>query len=229
MGKWSEQYIEKNSTPLTETTANSCQKPNQAGSDPLLSVIGSGFVPADKKNTFSKDKAKKSKVLKETTAKTDKSQFEVLNNFCRLVQHYGADHGVLLEESVILSELDSEGIADLQAASTTVMQSWAEALAIRLVQVRGIVPKGWDKVAHCQHCGPVWAEHDLPTLSCGWCWMRLAGKRLPQPDIEICRRCGASIQATHHELCESRDGTPTDLDDATVRRLIRQEHPAWRW
>ena len=48
------------------------------------------------------------------------------------------------------------------------------------------------------------------------------------PDIEICRRCGASMQLTHHELCESRDGTPTDLDDATVRRLIQQEHPGMR-
>ena len=149
-----------------------------------------------------------------------------LPNFCRLVQHYGADSGVLLEESAILSELDTDGIADLQAASTATRQSWAESIAIRLVQARGIVPKGWDRVAHCQHCGPVWAEHDLPTLSCGWCWMRLAGKRLPQPDFEICQRCGASMQATHHELCESRDGTPTGLDDATVRRLIRQEHPA---
>ena len=48
------------------------------------------------------------------------------------------------------------------------------------------------------------------------------------PDPEICRRCGASMQLTHHELCESRDGTPTDLDDSTVRRLIRQEHPELR-
>ncbi len=49
----------------------------------------------------------------------------------------------------------------------------------------------------------------------------------PDPEIcrELCRRCGVSIQATHHELCEARDGTPTDLDDSTVRRLIRQKHP----
>ena len=185
MGKWSEQYIEKNSTPLTETTANSCQKPNQAGSDPLLSVIGSGFVPADKKNTFSKDKAKKSKVLKESTDKTAKSQIEVLNNFCRLVQHYGADHGVLLKGSVILSELDSEGIADLQEASTVVRQSWAESIATRLVQARGIVPKDWDKIAQCAHCGPVYSFHDLNTLSCGWCDMRLAGNPFPQPKEKI--------------------------------------------
>ena len=46
------------------------------------------------------------------------------------------------------------------------------------------------------------------------------------PDYDTCPRCGACMQLTHHELCEARDGTQTDLDDATVRRLIRQEHPA---
>ena len=179
MGKWAERYIEEKSTPLTETTANSCQKPKKAGGNPLLSVIGSGFAPADKKNAFLNDKAKKSKVLQETTDKTAKSQTEVLNNFCRLVQHYGADNGLRLEESTILSELDTEGIRDLQEASTEVKQSWAESIGIRLVQVQGIVPKGWDMIAHCQHCGPVWAEHDLNMLSCNWCWMRLAGKWFP--------------------------------------------------
>jgi len=182
MGKWSEQYIEKKSTPLTETTANSCQKPNKKGDDPLLSVIGSGFVPADKKNTLSNDKAKKSNLLKETTAKTAKSQIDVLSRFTRLVQHYGADHGVLLEESAILAELDSDGITDLQETSTAVRQSWAESIAIRLVQVRGIVPEGWDKTSVCAHCGPVWSFHDMDSLSCNWCWMRLAGKRFPVPD-----------------------------------------------
>ena len=107
-----------------------------------------------------------------------------LPNFCRLVQHFGTDHGLLLEESAILSELDTDGIADLQEASTAVRQSWAESIAIRLVQVRRIVPKGWDKIAHCAHCGPVWAEHNLKMLSCNWCWMRLAGKRFPQPETE---------------------------------------------
>lgn len=105
-----------------------------------------------------------------------------LPNFARLVQHYGADNGVLLEESAILSELDTDGIADLQTASTQTRQSWAESIATRLVQVRRIVPKGWDQIAHCQHCGPVWAEHDLKMLSCAWCPMRLAGKRFPVPE-----------------------------------------------
>ena len=37
---------------------------------------------------------------------------------------------------------------------------------------------------------------------------------------EQCPRCGANEQATHHSLCQARDGTPTDMDDETVRRLI---------
>ena len=178
MGKWSEQYIGKNSAPLTESTAKSCQKPNKSGNDPLLSVIGSGFVPTDKKNTFSENKTRKINALKETTAKTAKS----LKNFTRLVQHYCADHGLLLDETAILSELDAEGIEELKTASTDVRQSWAESIATRLVQARGIVPKGWDKVANCAHCGPVYSFHDLDTLSCGWCDMRLAGKWFPQPE-----------------------------------------------
>ena len=107
-----------------------------------------------------------------------------LPNFVKLVQHYGADNGLLLEEVAILSELDSESITDLQVASTATRQSWAEALAIRLVQARGIVPKDWDKVAHCAHCGPVWSFHDMDALSCNWCWMRLAGKWFPVPNVK---------------------------------------------
>lgn len=37
---------------------------------------------------------------------------------------------------------------------------------------------------------------------------------------EICPRCGANEQAAHHPLCESRDGTPTDLPAELVREAI---------
>jgi len=181
MGKWADQYIEKKSAPLTETTAKSCQKPNQAGGDPLLSVIGSGFVTADKKTHFLVTMQKNRKYFRKLLPKAAKSQADVLSKFTRLVQHYGADNGLLLEEAAIFSELDTEGIADLQAASTAVRQSWAEALAIRLVQVRGIVPEGWDKTSVCAHCGPVWSFHDMDALSCNWCWMRLVGRWFPKP------------------------------------------------
>lgn len=46
-----------------------------------------------------------------------------------------------------------------------------------------------------------------------------------EPD-DTCPRCGAAMQATHHPLCEHRDGTPTQLDDAVVRALVRLDWPA---
>jgi hypothetical protein len=37
---------------------------------------------------------------------------------------------------------------------------------------------------------------------------------------EICPRCGAAMQANHHELCQKRDGTPTPFPDNVVRWCI---------
>jgi hypothetical protein len=34
---------------------------------------------------------------------------------------------------------------------------------------------------------------------------------------DICMRCGAHMQATHHWLCQYPDGTPTGLTDQEVR------------
>ena len=35
-----------------------------------------------------------------------------------------------------------------------------------------------------------------------------------------CPRCNAHMQATHHPLCQARDGTPTELDDRAVRAAL---------
>ncbi len=35
-----------------------------------------------------------------------------------------------------------------------------------------------------------------------------------------CPRCAAHMQATHHPLCQARDGTPTELDDRAVRAAL---------
>ena len=37
---------------------------------------------------------------------------------------------------------------------------------------------------------------------------------------EMCPRCGADMQATHHPLCEERDGTPTGLSDKAIRQAL---------
>lgn len=90
----------------------------------------------------------------------------------------------LYEQQINISEVpgvmgDKTGLADCSAIE---LDGWACALALRTVQTRKQIPKGWDQVANCKHCGPVWSQHNLETLSCGWCWMRTEGKPFPQPE-----------------------------------------------
>ena len=40
------------------------------------------------------------------------------------------------------------------------------AIALRLIRERGIVPSGWDRIAHCYFYGPVFSYHDLNILTC---------------------------------------------------------------
>ncbi len=74
---------------------------------------------------------------------------------------------------------------EVETATTGELQVWAAGLVIRTTQARGMIPAGWDKITNCKHCGPVWSEHELPTLSCGWCWMRDAGMKFPKPIGEV--------------------------------------------
>ncbi len=92
------------------------------------------------------------------------------------------DQGIQLEEKEIATLVPPSDWRDVSNCDLDQLKAWAAALAMRAVRYRGKVPRGWDKVAHCTHCGPVYSSHDLDTLSCGWCDMRLARKRFPKPN-----------------------------------------------
>lgn len=54
-------------------------------------------------------------------------------------------------------------------------------------------------------------------------WFRAEAAEMGEPPIavdEVCPRCGAFMQTTHHSLCQYPDGTPTELPDETVRQAI---------
>ena len=88
-------------------------------------------------------------------------------------------HEQQVTESEVLQVIgNTVGLVD---CSATELDGWASALALRTVQARGVVPKGWNKVSNCRRCGSVWSDHGLDTLSCGWCEMRAAGKWFPRP------------------------------------------------
>ena len=103
-------------------------------------------------------------------------------DFIGLVQRIGSGHGVQLQRPDIINELDADGIEQLKAASQAVRQSWAEAVALRLVLMLGIVPTGWDKTLFCTQCGVVHHYANGQGESCPWCPVRHAGKPFPQPN-----------------------------------------------
>ena len=78
---------------------------------------------------------------------------------------------------------DNQDLQDAINCSRAELQAWASALAMRATQRRRHVPRSWDQVARCARCNWVYSDHDLDTLSCGWCWMRHAGLPFPQPVI----------------------------------------------
>ena len=93
-----------------------------------------------------------------------------------------ADYG----QQVAMSEvgrvmLDKDGLED---CSEQQLHAWANALVIRMVQARHMVPKGWNRTSRCARCGEVFSDHGLDTLSCGWCWLTVTGKEFPRPDRE---------------------------------------------
>ena len=65
-----------------------------------------------------------------------------MKNFIRLVQHICTDSAIYVAEQDIIRQLDNKGVEELRTASPDTRQSWASAIALRLVRERGIVPTG---------------------------------------------------------------------------------------
>ena len=57
-----------------------------------------------------------------------------LRAFVRLVRAFGTDHGLLLDDDVILAELDEADQAELITTNIGDRQSWAQMLAYRLTR-----------------------------------------------------------------------------------------------
>ena len=100
----------------------------------------------------------------------------------RLAIHAGIfEHGYQLNENEIAKLVPPSDWRDASNCTTDELKAWAACLALRAVRYRGKVPSGWDKISQCAQCGPVWSDHGLDTLSCGWCEMRMSGKWFPRP------------------------------------------------
>lgn len=129
-----------------------------------------------------------SEIRRQVRANTDSLVLAVKNAPAGLVElaiHAGIhEQGYRLSPAEIRKLQSHDDLYEVINCTSEEKQSWASALAIRAVQMRGKVPRGWDKTAHCRRCGPVYSYHDLDTLSCHWCELRRADKPFPQPELE---------------------------------------------
>ena len=122
-------------------------------------------------------KTHRQKVVRYLSAKSPQSRLIHL-----AIQSGIFDQSIQLEEKEIAALIPPSDWHDVTNCNPDELKAWGAALAMRAVRNRGKVPRGWDKVAHCAHCGPVYSFHELDTLSCGWCELRLAGECFPVPD-----------------------------------------------
>ncbi len=92
------------------------------------------------------------------------------------------DHGLQLGEEEITSLVPPSDLRDVSKCELEELKAWAACLALRAVRYRGKVPAGWDQVANCAHCGPVYSFAAGDCLACPWCELKRAGKEIPVPN-----------------------------------------------
>ena len=127
-------------------------------------------------------KTHRQEIVRYLSAHSHESSRELMRKLISLAVHEGIiNHGVQSDKKEIVALVPPSDWRDVANCTPEELKAWAAALAMRAVRYRGKVPAGWDKIAHCQYCGAVWAEHDLDMLSCAWCDLRLAGKWFQRP------------------------------------------------
>jgi hypothetical protein len=94
----------------------------------------------------------------------------------------GIEHGLQLSETDIDALVPPSDWRDTEKCTPEELQAWGSALALRAARERGIVPSGWDQIANCQNCGPVYSFAGGDYLACPWCEMTRAGKSIPLPE-----------------------------------------------
>ena len=91
-------------------------------------------------------------------------------------------HGLFLSEKEISDLIPPSDWRDAEKCTLIELKAWANALALRAIRYAGLVPTGWDQIADCQNCGPVYSFAAGDCLACPWCELKRAGKYVPVPN-----------------------------------------------
>ena len=127
-------------------------------------------------------KTHRQEIVRYLSTNSHESSHELMRKLVGLAVHEGVfNHDIQFDGKEIAALVPPSDWRDVANCTPKELKAWAAALAMRAVRYRGKVPAGWDKIAHCQYCGAVWAEHDLDMLSCAWFDLRLAGTGFQRP------------------------------------------------
>lgn len=89
------------------------------------------------------------------------------------------EHGLQLTEREVSTLVPPSDWRDTEQCTSEELKAWGVALALRAIRYRGQIPTGWDKIAHCQNCGPVYSFAPGECLACPWCELKRAGEYVP--------------------------------------------------
>jgi hypothetical protein len=92
------------------------------------------------------------------------------------------EHGLKLAEQELAALVPPSDWKDTEHCTSEELKAWAIALALRAIRYRGQVPTGWDQIAVCKNCGPVYSFVVGECMACPWCEQKHTGKWFPQPE-----------------------------------------------
>jgi hypothetical protein len=92
------------------------------------------------------------------------------------------EHALKLEEKEVAALVPPSDWRDTEQCTPEELKAWGMHLALRAIRYRGQVPTGWDQIANCNYCGPVWCRMPGEWDLCPWCEQKRAGKWFPQPE-----------------------------------------------
>lgn len=89
-------------------------------------------------------------------------------------------------DKAMLHRLNANDVAACVGESDDTLRAYVRGLEHSTRMDEGRAPFGWNAIAHCAGCGPVWWHQAESLKACPWCFKRNAGRSIPSPPV----RCG---------------------------------------
>lgn len=114
------------------------------------------------------------------------------------------DYGYEIDPSVFVNLIPPSEWKHVSECDEYDLEPQAKELALRAVLHCGRVPRDWNKVLHCTHCGWVFSPVVLECDSCPWCEAKKADVEFATPGLNRCSEVSL-IKGRVVQECEVQD------------------------